>query len=597
MRTGFHPVARTVFRPAPNVDSALVAFERIPAPAGRREHPPGRPRRVRAPAQDARELPRARRRREPRARSWRRSPRSTGGPDVARRGARAATSSSRSQPRSCAERAARGGSAGEAEPRARRRPAAARRQARGRHRARAARARGHGRARARPTRRPSTGFADDTLVGAALEAICAAAGSPRRFAVRLTKRIPVAAGLGGGLERRGGGARAREPGARPRRARGRARSTTSPPTLGADVPVLPPRPARSSRPATARRSSRSSCLATTASCSCCREGDEKSSTRERLRGVRRARRRPRLRRPPCRRFTRAVARIRSSRDLAELPANDLASSPLAAELRELGAFRADVSGAGPVVYGLFATDDEAQRAGEALMGQARIWVTAPLGRCTVSPSPRSASRYRPVMLEESKLRTTEHGLVPTGEGWFVLNARDAPWYERDGRGFYCEFEGFDGGRLLRSSGSTSPCCGRASRWRCTTGKPIRRTSSWSRGEALLVVEGEERPLRGWDLVHCPPGTEHVLVGAGESPCVDRRRGCARALDGWRLGCLHGVRRCPAVTRPASSGRPPTRPSRMPASPPRRGRGARTTCFPTDPPERARARMAAATVGV
>ena len=39
------------------------------------------------------------------------------------------------------------------------------------------------------------------------------------------------------------------------------------------------------------------------------------------------------------------------------------------------------------------------------------------------------------------------------------------------------------------------------------------------GEALLIVEGEERPLRQWDLVHCPPGTKHVIVGAGEAPCL------------------------------------------------------------------------------
>ena len=47
------------------------------------------------------------------------------------------------------------------------------------------------------------------------------------------------------------------------------------------------------------------------------------------------------------------------------------------------------------------------------------------------------------MLEESPLEETEFGLVPTGKGWFVLNARDAPWYERDRRGFVCEFEGFE----------------------------------------------------------------------------------------------------------------------------------------------------------
>jgi uncharacterized cupin superfamily protein len=39
------------------------------------------------------------------------------------------------------------------------------------------------------------------------------------------------------------------------------------------------------------------------------------------------------------------------------------------------------------------------------------------------------------------------------------------------------------------------------------------------GEALAIVEGEERPLRRWDLVHCPPGTNHVIVGAGAGPCV------------------------------------------------------------------------------
>jgi oxalate decarboxylase/phosphoglucose isomerase-like protein (cupin superfamily) len=39
------------------------------------------------------------------------------------------------------------------------------------------------------------------------------------------------------------------------------------------------------------------------------------------------------------------------------------------------------------------------------------------------------------------------------------------------------------------------------------------------GEALLLVEGEERPLRAWDFVHCPPEAKHVLVGAGDGPCV------------------------------------------------------------------------------
>jgi hypothetical protein len=48
------------------------------------------------------------------------------------------------------------------------------------------------------------------------------------------------------------------------------------------------------------------------------------------------------------------------------------------------------------------------------------------------------------MVSEAPLEPTECGLVPKGKGWFVLNAHKAPWHERPGRGFYCEFEGFEG---------------------------------------------------------------------------------------------------------------------------------------------------------
>jgi uncharacterized cupin superfamily protein len=52
------------------------------------------------------------------------------------------------------------------------------------------------------------------------------------------------------------------------------------------------------------------------------------------------------------------------------------------------------------------------------------------------------------------------------------------------------------------------------------------------GEALLVVEGEERPLRAWDLVHCPPKTKHVIVGAGSGPCVIVAVGSRGAGEEW-----------------------------------------------------------------
>jgi 4-diphosphocytidyl-2-C-methyl-D-erythritol kinase len=65
------------------------------------------------------------------------------------------------------------------------------------------------------------------------------------------------------------------------------------------------------------------------------------------------------------------------RDLAALPPNDLASSPLADRVRAEGAFRADVSGAGPVVYGLFDEDEHATRAQHALRGFGEVWITRP----------------------------------------------------------------------------------------------------------------------------------------------------------------------------------------------------------------------------
>jgi 4-diphosphocytidyl-2-C-methyl-D-erythritol kinase len=73
----------------------------------------------------------------------------------------------------------------------------------------------------------------------------------------------------------------------------------------------------------------------------------------------------------------ALAAVRRPRDLAALPPNDLASSPLAAELRAHGAFRADVSGAGPTLYGLFNRTADAKRAAGALGHLGRTWITVP----------------------------------------------------------------------------------------------------------------------------------------------------------------------------------------------------------------------------
>jgi uncharacterized cupin superfamily protein len=120
------------------------------------------------------------------------------------------------------------------------------------------------------------------------------------------------------------------------------------------------------------------------------------------------------------------------------------------------------------------------------------------------------------MIPESPLRSTEHGIVPEGDGWFVLNAREAVWRPGQGRGAYCIFEGepefSQVGINLSVLGPGDPMA--MYHWEAD-----QEDFLVVAGEALLIVEGEERPLRQWDFVHCPAGTNHVIVGAGDAPCV------------------------------------------------------------------------------
>ena len=74
----------------------------------------------------------------------------------------------------------------------------------------------------------------------------------------------------------------------------------------------------------------------------------------------------------------ALAGVESSRDLARLPKNDLVLAPLAEQVEGLGAFRVDVSGAGPTVYGLFERSDDAERAATSLRPAGRTWLARPV---------------------------------------------------------------------------------------------------------------------------------------------------------------------------------------------------------------------------
>jgi len=120
------------------------------------------------------------------------------------------------------------------------------------------------------------------------------------------------------------------------------------------------------------------------------------------------------------------------------------------------------------------------------------------------------------MVPESRLESTEDGLVPKGVGWFVLNARDARWFERKGRGLYC---GFEGEPEFSQLGISLFVLGPGEPMSMYHWEADQEDFLVLAGEALLIVEGEERPLRQWDLVHCPAGTKHVIVGAGDAPCL------------------------------------------------------------------------------
>jgi uncharacterized cupin superfamily protein len=131
------------------------------------------------------------------------------------------------------------------------------------------------------------------------------------------------------------------------------------------------------------------------------------------------------------------------------------------------------------------------------------------------------------MVPEAPLEETDAGLVPKGEGWFVLNARESRWYHAPGRSAVCDFEGdvdFDQVGINVSVLQPGESLGMY-HWEAAQEDFLVLS-----GEALLIVEGEERPLRAWDFVHCPPETKHIILGAGEGPAVVLAVG-SRAAEG------------------------------------------------------------------
>jgi uncharacterized cupin superfamily protein len=119
------------------------------------------------------------------------------------------------------------------------------------------------------------------------------------------------------------------------------------------------------------------------------------------------------------------------------------------------------------------------------------------------------------MASEAEFERTDAGLAPVGEGWFVVNARDARWME----GAFGAYTRFEGEARFPQIGINigvlepgQPAC-------YYHGENEQEDFLVLCGECLLLIEGEQRRLRTWDFVHCPAWTQHVFVGAGDGPCA------------------------------------------------------------------------------
>jgi uncharacterized cupin superfamily protein len=121
-------------------------------------------------------------------------------------------------------------------------------------------------------------------------------------------------------------------------------------------------------------------------------------------------------------------------------------------------------------------------------------------------------------MNEARLTETEHGLVVEDSGWYVLNTKDAAWGESAEFGRYTTWEGKEEARFpelginINVLQPGQPLC-------MYHGEDAQENFLVLAGEGTLIVEGEERPLKAWDFVHCPPWTKHVLVAGGSEPFV------------------------------------------------------------------------------
>jgi uncharacterized cupin superfamily protein len=120
-------------------------------------------------------------------------------------------------------------------------------------------------------------------------------------------------------------------------------------------------------------------------------------------------------------------------------------------------------------------------------------------------------------MHEARIDDTETGRVPADDGWFILNAADIGWGAVPGGGTWCSFE---------SPAAPSPLLGIGVHVLGPGEAPGFYHAESNQegflvlsGECIAIVEGQERRMGPWDYLHCPPGTAHITIGAGDGPCA------------------------------------------------------------------------------
>ena len=120
-------------------------------------------------------------------------------------------------------------------------------------------------------------------------------------------------------------------------------------------------------------------------------------------------------------------------------------------------------------------------------------------------------------MDGARIDETPTGRVPAEEGWWVLNLAEIGWESVPGGGTWCAFE---------APGARSPTLGIGVHVLQPGETPGMSHAESDQegflvlsGECVAIVEGQERRMGPWDYLHCPPGTAHITIGAGEGPCA------------------------------------------------------------------------------